>query len=63
MATISTASSCLPWSAAATAPPEGVWDVKLLIREIEENLGAQVIDIPFVYNGSNNYVSSGLQPS
>jgi hypothetical protein len=35
----------------------GVWDVNLLIREIEENLGAQVIDIPVVYKGSNNYVS------
>ncbi|KAI0103754.1 3-hydroxybutyryl-CoA dehydratase [Nemania sp. FL0031] len=37
------------------SPFHGVWDVNLLIREIEENLGAQVIDIPVVYKGSNNY--------
>lgn len=38
------------------SPFHGVWDVNLLIREIEENLSAEVIDIPFVYMGSNNYV-------
>lgn len=38
------------------SPFHGVWDVNLLIREIEENLDTQVIDIPFFYNGSNNYV-------
>jgi hypothetical protein len=27
-------------------PLHGVWDVNLLTREIEENLAAQVIDIP-----------------
>ncbi|KAI0548279.1 hypothetical protein F4679DRAFT_324982 [Xylaria curta] len=37
------------------SPFEGDWDVNLLIREIEENLGAVVTDIPFVYNGSNDY--------
>ncbi|KND92187.1 hypothetical protein TOPH_03052 [Tolypocladium ophioglossoides CBS 100239] len=37
------------------SPFDGAWDVNLLIREIEENLGAEVTDIPFVYNGSNNY--------
>ncbi len=42
------------------SPFDEAWDVNLLIREIEENLGAEVTDIPFVYNGSNNYVS-GLQ--
>ena len=36
---------------------------KLLIREIEENLGAKMIDIPAVKKGSNNYVSSVLQSS
>ncbi len=40
------------------SPFQGVWDVNLLIREIEEILGSQVIDIPVVFNGSNNYVSS-----
>ncbi|KAJ4307449.1 hypothetical protein N0V84_012723 [Fusarium piperis] len=37
------------------SPFRQAWDVNLLIREIEENLGTQVIDIPFVYSGSNNY--------
>ncbi|KAF3310519.1 hypothetical protein TWF173_009406 [Orbilia oligospora] len=37
------------------SPFQGVWDVKLLIQEAEENLNAQVIDIPEVYKGSNNY--------
>lgn len=40
------------------SPFQGVWDVNLLIREIEEVLGARVIDIPTVSKGSNNYVSS-----
>jgi hypothetical protein len=44
-------------------PFHGVWDVCLLIREIEENLSAQVIDIPAVSKGSNNYVSFSLQSS
>jgi len=45
------------------SPFRGVWDVKLLIREIEDNLGAQVLDIPALYKGSNNYVSSFLHSS
>ena len=40
------------------SPFHGVWDVNLLVREVEENLGAKVIDIPDVFHGSNNYVSS-----
>jgi hypothetical protein len=39
------------------SPFHGVWDVNLLIQEIEKNLDTQVIDIPQVYYGSNNYVS------
>lgn len=39
------------------SPFDGVWDVNLLIQEIEENLGSQVIDILTVNKGSNNYVS------
>ncbi|TQS33396.1 hypothetical protein Golomagni_06261, partial [Golovinomyces magnicellulatus] len=31
------------------------WDVVLLVKEIEQNLQAKVIDIPLVYHGSNNY--------
>ncbi|KAM3444756.1 hypothetical protein NHJ13734_001106 [Beauveria thailandica] len=47
------------------SPFEDAWDVNLLIRELEENLGAAVTDIPFVYDGSNNYgfhvrLSNGL---
>jgi len=41
-----------------SSPFQDVWDVNLLIQEIEENLGTTVIDIPVVYYGSNNYVSS-----
>ncbi|OBT66610.1 hypothetical protein VE03_03960 [Pseudogymnoascus sp. 23342-1-I1] len=37
------------------SPFLGVWDVNLLIQEIEENLDTQVVDIPQLYNGSNNY--------
>lgn len=33
------------------------WDVDLLIQEIEKILETQVIDIPNVSRGSNNYVS------
>lgn len=39
------------------SPFDGVWDVNLLIQEIEGNLGSQVIDILTVNKGSNNYVS------
>jgi hypothetical protein len=35
------------------SPFHGLWDVNLLIREIEENLGAQVIIIPVIYKGSS----------
>lgn len=33
------------------------WDVNLLIREIEDKLATQVVDIPIITIGSNNYVS------
>ena len=33
-----------------------VWDVNLLIQEVEENLATQVIDIPVVSSGANYYV-------
>jgi hypothetical protein len=42
---------------AGKSPFQGVWDVQLLIREIEENLNTQVVDIPFTDKGSNNYVN------
>ena len=32
------------------------WDVKLLIREVEHRLSAEVVDIPAISNGSNKYV-------
>jgi hypothetical protein len=41
----------------------GAWDVNLLVREIEKNLGAQVIGIPVVSKGFNNYESvQSLRP-
>ena len=40
------------------SPFHGIWDVNLLIQEIEENLNTQVADIPIITEGSNNYVSS-----
>lgn len=43
------------------SPFYGLWDVNLLIQEIEENLNTQVIDIPVISKGSNNYVSSYLK--
>lgn len=38
------------------SPFHGVWDLKLLIQEIEENRDTKVTDIPVVNKGSNNYV-------
>ncbi|KAJ3483200.1 hypothetical protein NLG97_g7363 [Lecanicillium saksenae] len=37
------------------SPFSSGWDVKFLIQEVEENLGARVTDIPFVSKGPNNY--------
>ncbi|KAK3987618.1 hypothetical protein QBC44DRAFT_270819 [Cladorrhinum sp. PSN332] len=37
------------------SPFDGVWDVKLLIQEIEEKLNTQITGIPAVSKGSNNY--------
>ncbi|KAK0723087.1 hypothetical protein B0T26DRAFT_740131 [Lasiosphaeria miniovina] len=37
------------------SPFDGLWDANVLIRVVEENLGAKVIDIPVVYKGSHNY--------
>lgn len=42
---------------AGKSPFESAWDVNQLIQELEGSLGATVTDIPFVYRGSNNYVS------
>ena len=39
------------------SPFKGLWDVNLLIQEVKENLDTQVIDIPVISKGSNNYVS------
>lgn len=39
------------------SPFHGLWDVELLIREIEVNLAAEVIEIPMMFKGSKNYVS------
>lgn len=42
------------------SPFRGVWDVKLLIKEIEEKLNTQVTNIPMIETGANNYVNSHL---
>ena len=42
------------------SPFQGVWDVKLLIQEVEEKLHTHVTDIPIVDKGSNNYVGITL---
>ena len=39
-------------------PFQAAWDVEILIREIEDVLKTQVIDIPRIDTGSNNYVRS-----
>ena len=39
-----------------SSPFRASWDVKTLIREIEEKLNTQVTDIPIIDKGSNNYV-------
>ncbi|KAK4195279.1 hypothetical protein QBC40DRAFT_289296 [Triangularia verruculosa] len=40
---------------AGKSPFDSIWDVQLLIREIEENLNSRVTDIPSINKGSNNY--------
>lgn len=42
------------------SPFQGVWDVNLLIQEIEEHTHTPVTDIPFVDKGANNYLSPSL---
>lgn len=39
------------------SPFRKIWDVKLLLREVETITESQVVDIPEVFTGSNNYVS------
>lgn len=58
-----TVSKLLSLVRGGNSPFHGVWDVNLLIQEIEENLDTQVVNIPQVYNGSNNYVSPPVQSS
>lgn len=38
------------------SPFSGAWDVKLPIEEIEMALNTTLVDMPFVDEGSNNYV-------
>ncbi|TVY13603.1 hypothetical protein LARI1_G008175 [Lachnellula arida] len=45
----------LPLVRSGNSPFQAVWDVNLLIREVEESLETRVTDIPTVYEGSNNY--------
>ncbi|KAK3380345.1 hypothetical protein B0T24DRAFT_191041 [Lasiosphaeria ovina] len=55
MAATLTAKELLALLRSCNTPFHGLWDADVLIREVEENLGAEVIDIPVVYKGSNNY--------
>lgn len=45
------------------SPFDAVWDVRLLIREVEEKLDVKVTDIPVVEEGANNYVRPCLSIS
>jgi len=45
------------------SPFHGVWDVNLLIQEVEEDFGTQVVDIAIMYKGANNYLRSFSQSS
>lgn len=45
------------------SPFREIWDVNLLIREVEKILGVEVIDIPGVSRGANNYVRSCFHSS
>ncbi len=42
---------------AGNSPFKHVYDVHLLIQEVEKMMGTRVLDIPLVTKGSNNYVS------
>lgn len=44
-----------------TSPYDGTWDAHLLLRDIEENLGTEVVNIPCVYTGRKNYVGSSVR--
>ncbi|UKZ75285.1 hypothetical protein TrVFT333_002961 [Trichoderma virens FT-333] len=37
------------------SPFSDVWDVKQLIKEIEEHLDTKIVDIPYVHDGANCY--------
>jgi len=39
------------------SPFGGVWDIRPLIREVEESLNIRVTNIPLIEKGSNNCVS------
>lgn len=38
------------------SPFSRIWDVNLLLEEVEAHLHGQVVDIPCVHTGANNYV-------
>lgn len=39
------------------SPFRKIWDAKLLLREVEKITETQVVDVPEVFTGTNNYVS------
>lgn len=42
------------------SPFATIWDVNLLLNEVETALDGQVVDIPGVHTGANNYVRAPL---
>ncbi|KXS97702.1 hypothetical protein AC579_4480 [Pseudocercospora musae] len=46
---------------AGESPFSSVWDVNLLIREIEDNVDAEIVDMPLVNGDSNNYQVADLK--
>lgn len=42
------------------SPFKDVWDVRLLLQEVEAQVQARVVDIPQVHAGANNYVRTFL---
>jgi hypothetical protein len=43
-----------------TSPFGKIWDVSLLLQEVEIKLHGDVIDVPRVHTGTNNYVRASL---
>lgn len=44
----------------SSSPSGNIWDVRLLLEEVETQVQARVVDIPQVLIGENNYVRAAL---